>query len=173
MWESLANATDWAAIEEHLVSSTRKILSAPLTTPEAFSRALAEELKEEADAEAKEKATAEAEATSAQPAVTIEFSAAAGVHRQLCKTSLEVRQTRIALALLAWELDNPGAPKLPASLDVLVPAYLPALPVNPMNGEPIGYEPARRLLTGTYKQTRKDGEVTNNLADLPIPPLVR
>lgn len=172
-WEAVSNATDWEGTEENLVAATRKTLSAPLGTHAAFRAALAEALQEEAAREAKEKAAAEKEATSTPPAITFEFSAAAAIHRQLCSASLQVRQTRIALALLAWELDNPGAPQLPASLDVLVPDYLPALPANPMNGEPIGYVPARRLLTGNWKSTDKEGKVTNNVADLPIPPLVR
>ena len=53
----------------------------------------------------------------------------------------ERRMAAIALALRLYAHDHGG--KLPAKLDELVPAYLPALPLDPMAAEPrpFGYKP--------------------------------
>jgi hypothetical protein len=47
----------------------------------------------------------------------------------------------VALAIRWWSLDHDG--RLPASLDELVPAYLPAIPFDPFaaNGNAILYKP--------------------------------
>ena len=57
------------------------------------------------------------------------------------KTVAERRMAAIALAIRWWSLDHDG--RLPASLDELVPAYLPAIPLDPFsaNGSAILYKP--------------------------------
>jgi len=49
-----------------------------------------------------------------------------------------LRLTRTSLILRAWMLDHDG--QLPESLDALVPDYLPALPVDPYDGQPLRYD---------------------------------
>ncbi len=64
----------------------------------------------------------------------------------------------VALALRAWQRDHDGA--LPAELGALVGDYLPALPVDPFTGEPIGYLPDDeypRLYTAGMDRTDDGG----------------
>ena len=49
-----------------------------------------------------------------------------------------------ALALRRWQMDHGG--ELPATLQALVPDYLPHLPVDLMDGKPLRYERQDRLL---------------------------
>jgi hypothetical protein len=49
-----------------------------------------------------------------------------------------------ALALRRWQMDHGG--ELPATLQAMVPDYLPRLPVDLMDGKPLRYERQERLL---------------------------
>ncbi len=54
-----------------------------------------------------------------------------------------VRATRAVLALRAFYL---AENRLPERLEVLVPDYLPAVPLDPFDGRPLRYSPRKRIL---------------------------
>lgn len=60
---------------------------------------------------------------------------------------MELRRCRrdAVVAALALELYNRRIGRYPSTLDELVPSYLPSLPIDPLNGEPLRY----RLLNGS------------------------
>ena len=60
--------------------------------------------------------------------------AVAGVFPAEARADLNVAKARLMLALYLYKVDN-GA--WPASLDALVPRYLPQLPVSPYDGKPL------------------------------------
>jgi hypothetical protein len=67
------------------------------------------------------------------------------------ETAYRVRVSRhlaaTALAVRLYMLEHDGA--LPESLEALVPDYLPAVPIDSMDGKPLRYDPTRGVLWST------------------------
>lgn len=60
-----------------------------------------------------------------------------------------------ALAIRLYQLDHGGA--RPATLDALVPAYLPAVPTDAVDGRPLRYDAARAILWSVGDDGKDDG----------------
>lgn len=60
-----------------------------------------------------------------------------------------------ALALRLYQLDHDG--RRPATLEALVPAYLPSVPVDAIDGRPLRYDPARAILWSVGENNVDDG----------------
>lgn len=54
------------------------------------------------------------------------------------------RAMRVKIAILRWQEKHPG--QWPATLQELVPDYLPEVPVDPFNGKPIDWDPANKII---------------------------
>lgn len=78
----------------------------------------------------------------------------------------QLHLTRIYLALRLYHLDHGGA--LPATLDQLVPEYLPAVPLDPFDGKPLRYDRVLTTIWSTdYERktiTTADDELPRNMA---------
>jgi hypothetical protein len=78
------------------------------------------------------------------------------------RTDANIRLTALYLALRAYHLDHDGA--LPDSLSALVPAYLPALPLDPFDGQPLRYSRALTTIWSIDHDRRDittdDGEIS-------------
>ncbi|MBI5466736.1 MAG: hypothetical protein HY975_00765 [Candidatus Kerfeldbacteria bacterium] len=66
-----------------------------------------------------------------------------GAATKQCNESLAVAATQVALAVSAYRHDQN---KLPTTLEELVPTYLPAVPLDPYNNQPLRYLPAEKLV---------------------------
>jgi len=56
----------------------------------------------------------------------------------------QIRLARAALAIRAWQLDHGG--DVPDRLEQLVPNYLPAVPIDPLDGEPLRFSLKRQIM---------------------------
>jgi hypothetical protein len=54
------------------------------------------------------------------------------------------RALRVRIALYRWRLAHPGP--WPATLDALVPEFLPSVPLDPWNGKPLLWDPAAEVI---------------------------
>jgi hypothetical protein len=64
------------------------------------------------------------------------------------------RALRVKIALLRWRLKHPG--QWPATLTELVPAYLPAVPEDPWNGQPLLWDQASRTIYAVGSDWKPD-----------------
>jgi hypothetical protein len=55
------------------------------------------------------------------------------------------RALRVRIAIFRWLLEHPG--KLPAKLEELVPDFLPEVPADPWNGQPLQWDPASKIIS--------------------------
>ena len=60
-----------------------------------------------------------------------------------CQNDLAVNVAQTELALRAYKIDNGS---LPSNLDALVPQYLPAVPMDPFDKQPIRYEAQKQII---------------------------
>lgn len=67
---------------------------------------------------------------------------------------VQVQATRVILALRAYQLIHGH---LPASLDALVPEFLPAVPVDDFDGQPLRYSLERKIVYSVGKNLKDDG----------------
>ena len=58
--------------------------------------------------------------------------------REYFNTIATARLTQIFITLRCYQLEHG---KLPDTLEALAPGYLQAIPVDPFNGKPFGYDP--------------------------------
>lgn len=65
-----------------------------------------------------------------------------GVPKRDANSRAELRDAIAAIAVERWRLAHQGA--LPDSLDDLVPAFLPAVPVDPYDGKPLRYKKLKK-----------------------------
>ncbi len=77
--------------------------------------------------------------------------------QNLFSSIAQVRLTRTSLLLRAWTIEHGG--QLPESLGALVPDYLPELPVDPYDGNPLRYDKAKLWSVGS--DLKDDGGVTS------------
>jgi hypothetical protein len=68
---------------------------------------------------------------------------------------LFVDGTRLVVALRRFETRT-GA--LPATLEALVPDYLPSVPDNPLTGKPFRHEPAKRVIVAANPEGGRQAE---------------
>lgn len=94
---------------------------------------------------------------------------------RMLETEARVRagraMTAISLAARLYQIDHEG--RWPANLDALVPAYLPAIPIDPMSPDarPVGYVLAQngtRPLVYCMGEKRQEGSPLDNLPDKPM-----
>ncbi|MCB1229775.1 MAG: hypothetical protein KDN19_05895 [Verrucomicrobiae bacterium] len=79
-----------------------------------------------------------------------------GIARRTSVLEARSRMLSVLVAVLRWKKDH-GA--FPHGLGSLVPAYLPAIPLDPFDGELIRYDPARRLIYSVGTDQADDGGV--------------
>jgi len=60
----------------------------------------------------------------------------------------------VIVACNRYERDN-GA--LPASLELLIPQYIASVPVDPYDGQPFRYDPARAIVYSVGEDGKDDG----------------
>lgn len=81
------------------------------------------------------------------------------------RAQADLRLTRLYLAMRLYHLDHAG--KLPESLDELVPAYLPEIPLDPFDHLPLRYDPALTTIWSTgHKRlnvTEADGKLPQDM----------
>ncbi|HJT32299.1 MAG TPA: hypothetical protein VJ783_09675 [Pirellulales bacterium] len=74
---------------------------------------------------------------------------------------------RVAVAIERFRLRHA---KLPESLDALVPEFLPEVPLDPFDGQPLRYrvdEAAYKVYSVGPDETDQDGQVTDALVGTP------
>lgn len=71
------------------------------------------------------------------------------------RAQAERRSTAVALAIRLYRLDHNDA--FPPTLDALVPAYLPSIPVDPFDGKPLRYDPQRKRVWTVGDDLQDDG----------------
>lgn len=76
------------------------------------------------------------------------------IHYKRCELELLISVNQILLALRAYNLEEG---ELPEKLDILVPAYLTSVPIDPFNGKQIGYSKTKRIIYSVGRDGRDDG----------------
>lgn len=85
--------------------------------------------------------------TQASPASMLRWMMVANLERPMMlryRLTTDRHLAATALALRLYAIDHAG--QLPPTLDVLVPAYLPDVPTDAIDGRPIRYDAARKLI---------------------------
>jgi hypothetical protein len=72
---------------------------------------------------------------------------------------VEIEVTATFLALKAYQLKHG---RLPAQLSELVPQFLPAVPVDDFDGQPLRYDPERKILYSVSTNCQDDGGVQSD-----------
>jgi hypothetical protein len=81
------------------------------------------------------------------------------VQKVRCRTEFSANLTLIALK--AYQVDHG---RLPRTLDELVPAYLPAVPLDDYDGKPIRYSYEKKVVYSVGKDFKDDGGMTREEA---------
>jgi hypothetical protein len=76
---------------------------------------------------------------------------------QKCHKNVEVGATRTLLAMRAYALEKG---RLPLTLEELVPDYLDAVPLDGFDGQPLRYNPDKKVVYSVGKDLKDDGGMT-------------
>ncbi len=75
-------------------------------------------------------------------------------HEEKCRTNVSIAVTQVFLALKAYKLETGH---LPESLGQLVPDYLPAVPLDDFDGQPIRYSREKRIVYSVAEDLTDSG----------------
>jgi hypothetical protein len=89
------------------------------------------------------------------------FPALAGILRMKSRIQTESAATRALVALKAFKA---ATGRLPQTLDELMPAYLPAVPLDDFDGQPIRYSPQKGIVYSVGENLKDDGGMTRDEA---------
>jgi hypothetical protein len=90
--------------------------------------------------------------------LSLAYSTPDSISVYLHRIAAQQALTRLYLALRLYHLENEG--RLPATLDELVPGYLPAVPLDPFDGQTLRYDRALTTIwsTGPGRDTVRSAE---------------